>query len=178
MTVTAKLKDRRTHCGRGGGRGHSVSARFCVEMEASSTVRDIKVALSEQDGQRGITVPPPELFSLEFEGEVLEDQVLNGIHNYDQANSYFRIIVGNAQARGGPSSSRDTAGCDRLTESPEHDTPLLSLALAPSLSQVLFLPRSLSLARVECSAIDPAACLLFIAFLLCDVFFIRLTLHL
>jgi hypothetical protein len=128
-----------------------------VEMEAASTVRDIKTALSEEHGEEH-GIPPPEFFKLEFQGKVLEDdQLLNATDNHkelskwcrpsgsslssrqlQQEKCYFDIIVGNAEAP----CSHETAGSERSSaqESPAHATALLILALA--LTQVLSLPHN------------------------------------
>ncbi len=115
-----------------------IEPRFVMfEMEASSTVRDVKNRLHEQYG-----FPAPEVMIIAFQSQMFDDvETLNGTVNYSEDEHLTVIFHKMTNAPGGASSNRDTAGSDRLSgqESPDHATPLLSLVL--ELFQVLYLSR-------------------------------------
>ncbi len=64
---------------------------FEIEMEASSTVRDVKNRLNEQHA-----IGAPELLKLIFQGKVLvDDETLNGTVNYSE-DKFMVVMVSKA----------------------------------------------------------------------------------
>ena len=94
---------------------------FEIEMEASSTVRDVKNRLNEQHA-----IGAPELLKLIFQGKVLvDDETLNGTVNYSE-DKFMVVMVSKAKAPAAASSAASPSASSAVpapTSAPAQPAP-------------------------------------------------------
>jgi hypothetical protein len=99
---------------------------FEIELEASSTVRDVKNRLNEQHA-----IGSPELLKLIFQGKVLgDDETLNGTVNYSE-DKFMVVMVSKAKAPAAASSAASPAASAVSAPASEAAQPA-PLASAPA----------------------------------------------
>jgi UV excision repair protein RAD23 len=98
---------------------------FEIELEASSTVRDVKNRLNEQHA-----IGSPELLKLIFQGKVLgDDETLNGTVNYSE-DKFMVVMVSKPKAPAAAPSAASPAASAVSAPAPDVAQPAPSAAAA------------------------------------------------